>query len=294
MTRAINFGASGRLSVTPSPDIAFEELVWTSADAMTISAQTAGREVTPKELMKDYAGQGVQQVLAGRLNGRLTSSFTNNIPPFEVPDDPVQAALVKNKATDLQHLETSNGDVDIILVADTDLFDDSFYVSPNGRAPVADNATFILNALDNLSGSAALVNLRSRAPSTRLMTRVETMRESARERLYDEQETLQLRLQQTEARLDALREAGAAGGLLANIGEDADVDQAEAEELARFRSEAVEIRSRLRDIEREFRSDIDDLELKLAVLNIWIPPMLVLAIGFVVVGLRNRRKGRSR
>ncbi len=295
LTRAINFGAAGSLIVAPAPGADFSPLVWTSAEAMLIDPQLAAREVTPRDLMNDYSALGVVQTLIGRLTGELVSTFAEDeVPPLVIPDDPVLAALAKDPDSQFPHVSSSIGPVDIILISDSDLFDDTFYVSPNGDAPVADNAAFLLNALDNLSGSDALVHLRSRAPSARPMTRVDNMRDAARERLYEEQEVLQMRLQTTEARLDELRAAGAGGGLLAN-GVDLDgVNQAEAEELTRFRAEAIEIRTRLREVEREFRADIDKLAGRLALFNVWLPPALIIIIGFLVVGWRNRSKGRSR
>ncbi len=294
LTRAINFGAVGSLVVTPSTGVEFTPLIWTSTESMMINSQLAGREVTPRELLNNYSALGTSQILAGRLTGALSSRFTDQIPPLVIPRDPVLAALANDPETQYPHIEKSQQSVDIIMISDADIFDDSFYVSPNGGAPVADNAAFILNAMDNLSGSDALVNLRSRAPSARPMTRVDEMRASARERLYEEQEILQIRLRQTESRLDELRAAGAGGGLLSNTNGLDNVDQAEAEELARFRAEAVEIRRRLREIEREFRIDIDQLAGRLALFNVWLPPVLIMFIGFGVVGWRNRSKGRSR
>ncbi len=294
LTRAINFGAAGALSVTPEPGADFVPLVWTTPEAMMIGTQIAGKEVTPRELLNNYAALGVSQPLIGRLTGELTSRFTDDIPPLVIPKDPVLAALANDPETQHPHLEKSVQSVDIILISDTDIFDDTFYVSPNGGAPVADNAVFVMNALDNLSGSDALVNLRSRAPSARPMTRVNKMRDEARERLYEEQEILQLRLKQTEARLNELRAAGAGGGLLSHSGDFDEVDQAEAEELTRFRGEAIEIRQRLREVEREFRADIDLLSGRLVLFNVWLPPAAIILIGFLVVGWRNRSKGRSR
>ncbi len=294
LTRAINFGAAGALIVTPEPGADFVPLVWTTPEAMMIGTQIAGKEVTPRELLNNYAALGVSQPLIGRLTGELTSRFTDDIPPLVIPKDPVLAALVNDPETQHPHLEKSVQSVDIILISDTDIFDDTFYVSPNGGAPVADNAVFVMNALDNLSGSDALVNLRSRAPSARPMTRVNKMRDEARERLYEEQEILQLRLKQTEARLNELRAAGAGGGLLSHSGDFDEVDQAEAEELTRFRGEAIEIRQRLREVEREFRADIDLLSGRLVLFNVWLPPAAIILIGFLVVGWRNRSKGRSR
>lgn len=289
LSRAMNFGAAGRLVINPPANVLVSTLITASEDSTVTPVSLASREVTPRELLQNYAPGGAKEVLAARVSGRFHSLFTGDIPPFVLPEDPVLAELA-SKQTQHPHLEQSDVDAEIILVSDADLFDDSFFVSPNGGAPAADNAAFILNAMDNLAGSDALVRLRSRAPSARPMSRVDALRDNARARLYEEQANLEARLQVTEARLDALRNAGAAGGLLAE-GEDLeDVNQAQAAELARFRAEAIEIRERLREIEREFRADIDQLESRLSFFNVWMPPLLIAFIGFGVITWRARAK----
>ena len=287
--RAVNFGAAGKLDVTPLPGVSFEPLIWTTQDAALISAQQGGRDLAPRDLLEDYVSYGDAQILAARMSGNFTSAFeADNIPPIEIPDDPVQARLMDVPEDLPDHLERSAQSAEIVLIADSDLLDDAFYVSPMGDAPAADNATFILNALDNLAGDQALVNLRSRAPSTRSMTRIDAMRDKARERLYEEQSALEARLMETEDRLESLRAQGAGGGLLATSDR---VDQASAEELAKFRAEAIDIRNRLRDIEREFRSDIEALEQKVIFFTMWLPPLLTALIGMIIVMWRSRRKG---
>ena len=89
-----------------------------------------------------------------------------------------------------------------ILVADADMFDDGFYVHPQTGQALADNAAFVLNALDNLSGDYALTELRSRAPAARPMTRVDDIETAARERLYAEQNRLEELLESAEARAE--------------------------------------------------------------------------------------------
>ena len=290
LSRPVHFGATGRLVANPPEGATFEPLIWTSEDAALTSVQVGGRDVSPKDLLVNYAPTGRSQVLAGRLSGRLHSSFTGDIPPLTLPDDPVEARLLYTPSEDKPHVADSETDAEIILVADADIFDDSFYVSPNGDSPVADNAAFVLNALDNLAGSDALVRLRSRAPSARPMIRIDAMRDEARARLYEEQANLESQLKDTEARLKELKAAGAGGGLLASA--DGEISPDEAEELSRFQAEASEIRQRLREIEREFRADIDALEGRIIVLNMWVPAIAVALFGVMVVALRSRRKAK--
>jgi ABC-type uncharacterized transport system involved in gliding motility auxiliary subunit len=181
---------------------------------------------------------------------------------------------------------------EVILVADTDLFDDAFYVNPQGGAPLADNAAFLLNALDNLTGDEALVKLRSRSPAARPMTRVDALRQSASERLYKEQATLEKQLAATQARLsqlEAARKAADDAGGGQRLKRSAD----DAGEIEAFRKQASDIRTRLRAVQREFRHDIDRLASRLELINVWLPPLLIALLGLGVFAWRNRRGSRS-
>jgi ABC-type uncharacterized transport system involved in gliding motility auxiliary subunit len=170
----------------------------------------------------------------------------------------------------------------VILIADTDMFDDSFYVHPQTRTALADNAAFVLNALDNLGGDPALTELRSRAPAARPMKRVDDLREAARTRLFAEQKRLEDVLKAAEEKLQALESRRASGA--ASTPE-------ELNEIGQYRTEAADARRQLRGVEREFRSDIDALEAWLLFLNVWLPPILVALAGLGVFAWRSRRWG---
>ncbi|MCF5692541.1 hypothetical protein GIV23_21840 [Pseudomonas sp. PA-1-2A] len=70
--------------------------------------------------------------------------------------------------------------------------------------PTADNAVLVLNALDSLSGSDALISLRPRGHYSRTFTVVEHARQQARARLRDMSAELKGRLDMTEKRLAEL------------------------------------------------------------------------------------------
>jgi len=176
----------------------------------------------------------------------------------------------------------SQRDAQIILIADADMFDDSFFVHPQSGQPLADNAAFVLNALDNLGGDPALTELRSRAPAARPMARVDELREAARTRLFAEQERLETLLEDVEERVGAI-EARRAGGVASTPDELAEING--------YRVQAAEIRGQLRGVEREFRRDIDALEDQLVFLNVWLPPILVGLAGVAVLFWRGRRRG---
>ena len=54
----------------------------------------------------------------------------------------------------------------------------------------------------------------------------------------------------------------------------------------------MDLRQRLREIERDYRRDIDQLEGMLKAINIWSGPLIVGLIG-LFVWYRQKRKGRA-
>lgn len=282
LSRPINFGAPGRLIVQPPAGVTFEPLVSTSIEAALLPAEMAASDPGPRQVLEAYQPSGAQQALAGRLAGPLRSTFAG--PPVVADeDDPVLAELRRQEmARQPPFVADSQRDAQIILVADSDMFDDSFFVHPQSGQPLADNAAFVLNALDNLGGDPALTELRSRAPAARPMARVDELREAAKTRLFAEQERLETLLKAAEARIGEL-EAQRAGGAASAPEELAEINE--------YRVQAAEIRGQLRGVEREFRRDIDALESQLVFLNVWLPPILVGLAGIGVFFWRGRRRG---
>jgi ABC-type uncharacterized transport system involved in gliding motility auxiliary subunit len=282
LSRPINFGAPGRLIVQPPAGVTFEPLVSTSIEAALLPAEMAASDPGPRQVLEAYQPSGAQQALAGRLAGPLRSTFAG--PPVVADeDDPVLAELRRQEmARQPPFVADSQRDAQIILVADSDMFDDSFFVHPQSGQPLADNAAFVLNALDNLGGDPALTELRSRAPAARPMARVDELREAAKTRLFAEQEGLETLLKAAEARIGEL-EARRAGGAASTPEELAEINE--------YRVRAAEIRGQLRGVEREFRRDIDALESQLVFLNVWLPPILVGLAGIGVFFWRGRRRG---
>ena len=282
LSRPINFGAPGRLIVQPPAGVTFEPLVSTSIEAALLPAGMAASDPGPRQVLEAYQPSGAQQALAGRLAGPLRSTFAG--PPVVADeDDPVLAELRRQEmARQPPFVADSQRDAQIILVADSDMFDDSFFVHPQSGQPLADNAAFVLNALDNLGGDPALTELRSRAPAARPMARVDELREAAKTRLFAEQERLETLLKAAEARIGEL-EAQRAGGAASAPEELAEINE--------YRVQAAEIRGQLRGVEREFRRDIDALESQLVFLNVWLPPILVGLAGVGVFFWRGRRRG---
>jgi len=284
LSRAINFGAPGGLVVGKLRPLAkFEALIETTPQAALVSSAIAIDDPTPRKVMDVYQPSGAPQILAGRLSGELASAFPDGQPQVPLSQNPDVAAIEREERIKVApYVARSEGHADIIFVADSDVFADAFYVNPGTNAPIADNAAFILNALDNLGGDEALMALRSRAPAARPMERVDELRKAARDRLYKEQQRLEALLADAEGRLKQLEAKRASGA--AHTPE-------EIAEIASFRDEGARIRKQLRGVEREFRRDVDKLKGRLEFLNIWLPPIFAAVMGIGVFVWRSRRRG---
>ena len=290
LSRTVNFGAPGAFT---ADDLAegseLTPLLTTGPSPSFIDATEAVTDMTPQQVLRQYQTEPAPLALAARLSGHLKTAFPQGAPAFDEPSDPMLAEIARAEAASaLPHISESETEAQIVLIADVDFIADEFYIIPNEQIVVADNGALVLNALDALAGGGELSRLRSRAPSLRRMERIDRMRENAEAIYFRQQAALQDNLQTTQARLEELQAIGAADGFFSGDLE-ADLTEAERTELLDLRQRIVDLRAQLREIERNYRRDIDSLEGTLKAINIWGGPFLVCLIG-LFVWYRQKRK----
>lgn len=274
LTRGLVFAMTGVIDPIETEGVTFEPLATTSDESRLIDVADAV-EAEPRTLMENFTAEGAF-TLAARLSGELHTAFPDGAPEDVL--DPPDAV--------------TSGRAEVVVLADSDIIDDAFYVTRDpvfGNTTQADNAAFLLNVIDVLSGSDALVGLRSRALSDRPMTVIDDMQARAEEALVAEQTELEAALEAAEQRMSELQ-TGAAGEGLQGEARLAAEREADAE-FQLMRDTVLETRSRLREIERTHRAAIDRLEAGVIVLNVWILPLLVAACGIVVFIMRRRAAG---
>ncbi|MEL6567123.1 MAG: Gldg family protein [Pseudomonadota bacterium] len=282
LQRAVNLGAPGALFVASSSPFVTETLISTGPAPSFIPAADAVREMPPPDVLLAYDTLDGPLTLAVRLTGSASTAFPNGRPVLPLTGDPVEDELMRAEAAIAPpHITDAEREAAIVIIADADFVDDGFYINPNGGAVIADNGAFLLNAIDALTGIDGLLALRSRAESLRPMTLVEDMREAAEAEFFDEQARLEERLFTVQSELDAFQSelvaAAATGGDL-----EAGLSIEERAQLQALRSDILETRARLRDIERGFRSEIDQLEAVLKAVNIWGGALLAVLLGLVI------------
>jgi ABC-type uncharacterized transport system involved in gliding motility auxiliary subunit len=171
-------------------------------------------------------------------------------------------------------------------MADTDIFDDRFWLRSDGPVtqPFADNEGFVLNAVENLSGSDDLISLRMRGNTEHPFTVVRAMQAAAELKFRETLASLQARLTAAQQEIAQLQQGG--GGNATAL------SPQQTAEIERVRREIAGTRAQLRDVQHNLRADIDRLGTLLAFINILLMPLVV--AGFAIVfGLIRRRRARG-
>ncbi|WP_417497178.1 Gldg family protein [Maricaulis sp.] len=277
LDRGINFGSPGALEFLPDSGFDVTPLLTTSPDGALVDADIAAGAPSPDDLLRDYEPQHQPVILGARLRGETGTAFPDGPPAGDVMFSPAE------------HLARSQVPLDLTVIADIDWLDDSFYLRSDpaaGDMIVADNLALAMNLVDMAAGDPALIGLRSRAPSARPMTRVDTLRAEAEARYVEIQDRLEAEIEVAETRLQELLGSGQASGL-ADPGARAGRDEAMA-----LRQQILATRARLREVERDFRHDIDALNASLQFWTIGVPPALVVLLGLAGTLVRRRRSAR--
>ena len=267
----LNIGTVGALRPLDGASTSFTPLVTSSDDAGLMTRDYVLSAPTPDALQRRFAVGEAPYVIAARLAGPIVSAF----------DAPPEAATEKGERAKPQDHKNRTDAANIIVFADSDFFDDRFWVSEQNYlgqrfgVPIADNGKFLLNAVENLMGSNDLISLRGREKAARPFTRIEDLRRVAETEYLAEQQNLLARIEAAQAELDRL-EQGA--------------QLAEADKAASaYRAELVQARKALRRVQGDLRRDIEALESRLTWANIIIMPLMISALA-VLLAWRQRRQ----
>ena len=284
--QAINVATAGFIAKAKDVDVVFDPLIVSTEASAPMDAQKFRFQPNPAEILKSFEPKGKSLTLAARVSGKLKSAFPDGPPP-----DKDKKEEAGKDAAGKAHLKESKEVVNLIVVADSDILADTFWLQIQdffGQrlvVPTANNADFVINALDNLSGSSELIGLRSRGFSDRPFDRVTEIQRAAELQYRDRERTLFKQLQEVEGKLKDLttkEQKGAAVILTA--------EQKQA--IEDFRRQIIKVRSQLRDVRRALREDIDTLDAWMKILNIAAMPALIVLFAVGLLIGRNRRTRR--
>ena len=308
----LTFGTAGALVALPDTGLTVRPLVSTTpAGAGLVDTELTGPMADIERLVRDFRPDGAAYVLAARVGGRAASAFPGGPPtPPETSEEgaderadegsgaaegggegagsePAPETTATDGTRAAGHLD--EGEINVIVVGDTDLLQDQFWVQRQnlfGRSipiPISANGSFVINALDNLTGSGDLIGIRSRGRFLRPFTVVNELRQDAELRFREKEKELLQRLEETDARLSELR---------TGEGDEIVLTEDQRDAIIEFTNERVRIRRELRDVRHSLRKDIEALETSLKFINIALVPIMI-GIGGLLAGLHRMRRRRA-
>ena len=245
--------------------------------------------MTSTEIRRDFKPSGKKFDLAVKITGTFETAFPDGKPPAE--EEPKQAA--DNKAqpagkTAEEVLKQGKKPSTIIVVADSDLLYDGYYVHKQNILGFEiarifnDNLNFLLNAGEMLAGGPELISIRSRGKFEKPFTRVQQLEKQAQQKWLAREQELMKKVDETNSKLDQLEQKKDASQKL--------IISAEQEaEIRKFQEEKRRINKELKKVRRNLRADIESLGVSVKLMNIFLMPLIVCAIG-IAFAIHQRRK----
>ena len=194
----VTMASAGILEPLPGASTKLEPLITTSPASMKLPADKVAGLPDVAGLLTGFKPDDTRYMLAARVTGPAETAFPDGRAGPE-RHEPGPAALGQSAQP-----------INVVVVADTDILDDRFWARSEdffGRqvvTPVANNADFVANAIEVLGGGEDLVGLRSRGTSVRPFEVVEQIQRAAEDRYAAEQQALERKLKQTQAKLREL------------------------------------------------------------------------------------------
>ena len=282
--------SAGALKPLPGATTVLMPLVQSSVDSELIDADKLMMMPDPVQLINDFKSSGQRYVLAARVSGPVKTAFPDGAPKAPTTGDAAATANNGDTTNTAPALKESTKPVNLILVTDADLLSDDAWLNVQSvgdatlATPTANNADFALNALENLTGSEALIGLRGRGLSDRPFTTIDKLRDAADAKYRATEQQLTTQLADVQQKLATLQTDDKAGDQVLLTPEQQDT-------IRKFRSEVLAIRTRLRDVEHALNQDIESLQTEVMLANIAAVPVLV-AIVALLVGLLRRARAR--
>ncbi len=261
----LTFATPGVLTKAEGATTNFSPLVTTSDAAMLVESERIPEyQQNLNEFLKNYEATGSYTV-AARISGSIKSPYT----------------------------DTVVNDSSILIFADTDMLFDHFWLNIQNvmgqeiGTPNASNGNLVLSALDNLSGSNALISIRNRGSFARPFDTVRELELRSQDKYRVSEQTLQQRLELTKQKLDALERQKKDGNTML-LG----AQQRQEEEA--FRHELVQTRRELREVRRKLNHDLESVATHIKFYSIGLIPLLIVIGGLGLWTMQIQREQKNR
>lgn len=273
----IHMGTAGVIDLKEDATVEFAPLIKTTADSMRMQRDLIFFQRDPNVMLSNFESGNNPLVLAARISGTVPSAYPDGLLIEDEDDETVPVEDI-----------IKEGRVDVVLVGDTDILADHFWIRMQNffgvQIPqsIANNGDFVINTLDNLAGNTDLISLRSRGEFSRPFTVVEQIRRDAEAQFREQEQELQTRLEETEQKIAQLQQEGGESALL--------LTEEQAAEIEKFRLEQIRTRKELRAVQHELQKNIERLGTQLKFINIGLIPLIIALLALVAGIQRARRK----
>ncbi|MDB5569813.1 MAG: hypothetical protein JWN93_996 [Hyphomicrobiales bacterium] len=254
--------------------VTLRPLLTGSADAGLLpTAETKERTTDMRKLLMSIEKGPNPPILAARLNGAIESAY---------PSKP-EGSTRKD-----EHVSKASKPLNVVLVGDADMLMDRNWVQRRNilgtevAQAFANNGDFVINAVEQMTGGAALADLRGRGVSWRPFERIQKMETEADRRYRAKEQALQQRLKDTEQKLSELGRGGKEGS-------NEVLTPAQMETIEKFKSELLATREELRATQFALRSDVDRLKSTITAINVAAVPILAGLLALFFAFRRPRR-----
>jgi len=260
----------------------FEILYSSNDDSMFIERYKIQFRPDPTLLLSEFVSDKKNKALAVSLTGQFNSAFV---------DGPPQLQDGEESLANSNHLSNvKNGN--ILIFADTDMLSNSIWTQRQDNfgketfTPIADNGSLVINAVESLSGGGELIALRTRGTSLRPFKVVQELQKQAETTYRETEKSLQNDLKVTE---DKLRDLQRGASIATQEGAPI-LSKEQADTLKQFKEKIINIRKKLRDVQRDLRVEIEELGLLLKLYNIWVMPLLVSFSAVLAFVMRRKKR----
>lgn len=278
--RKINLATPGHFIIKEDKTTTVTPLLSSSNEAMLVDKRIVQFRNDPVALLTKYQAGTLSYPMAVRVQGEVKTVFP----------DGVGNSMQKMPG----HVDVAKQPIDVVAVADVDMLDDRFWVQTQdfyGRQlafTTSNNIDFLINAVEDMTGSEGLISVRSRAGFSRPFHRVIALQRDAEKRYRTKERELQKTLKETQQRIARMQVQRSGSG-------EQILSPEQQKEIAQFRVLANKTELQLRQVQSNLRKDIDELDTKLKFFNIGLVPLLVALLAMITgwMRLRKRSKGRS-
>jgi ABC-type uncharacterized transport system involved in gliding motility auxiliary subunit len=275
----------GAIKKAESADIEYEPLIQSSTNSSLVN--TFQLRFGFEEIRKEFRPTPEKYDLAVKIHGNFKTAFPDGKPQTET-DENQNDHTQTEKLDSAKSLKESTSKAVLIIVADTDLLWDDYYLSKQNFLGMHlvnffnDNLDFFLNASEMLSGGKDLISIRSRGKIERPFTRVQMLERKAAAQWLEREQDLVGKAEETNQRLNELES-------LKDVSQQFVLSKEQEEEIQKFKEDRLRIDNELKLVRRHLRSEIESLGSRIKFINIFLMPLLV-SIAGIGYALYKRKK----